>query len=202
MMLSRQSTTDSPTRSIATGCFAKALPCPVPGKHGRMLPRWFLVGLTLSLLAGCAKAPDLPAIPVDAATPGDFTRFRTELGGRFPADRLADFDTAIKELQLDAMERFATAAEREADMLRVAHGKSVHAVTLLGWQARRARFLREIAELDRMLQRDLAQKEKTAATGTPDAVLRRIASEHEVLDQLHANLAATDRRLAELSQPK
>ena len=126
----------------------------------------------------------------------------TLLGTRFPADRLADFDTAIKELQLDTMERLATAAEREADMLRVANGKPVHAVTVLGWQARRARFLREIAELDRMLARDLAQKEKTAATGTPDAVLRRIASEREVLEQLHGNLTATEQRLTELTPSK
>lgn len=169
---------------------------------GRMFPRWLIVGLLLGVLAGCAKSPDLPDVPVDAATPGDFTRFRTELGARFPAERLADFDTAIKELQLDAMERFATAAEREADMLRVAHGKSVHAVTVLGWQSRRARFLRETAELNRLLERDLRQQARTAATGTPRAVLDRIASEREVLEQLQRNLAATDRRLAELPPPR
>jgi hypothetical protein len=161
--------------------------------------RWFIVGLILAALGGCAKPPDLPDVLVAATTPADFTRFRTELGARFPADRLADFDMAIKELQLDAMQRFATAPEREADMLRVATGKSVHAVTVLGWQARRARFLREIAELDGMLQRDLQQQARTAAASTPDAVLRRIGSEREVLEQLHANLAATDARLASLA---
>ena len=166
-----------------------------------MFPRWLIVGLVVGLLAGCAKPPDLPDVPVSAASPSDFTRFRSELGARFPGDHLADFDTAIKELQLDAMERLATAAEREADMLRVANGKSVHAVTVLGWQARRARFLREIAELDRMLQRDLQRQADTAATGTPESVRTRIASEREVLEQLHGNLAATDRRLAELTPP-
>jgi hypothetical protein len=164
-----------------------------------MLPRWFIVGLVLAALGGCAKPPDLPDVTVNATTPGDFTRFRTELGARFPSDRLAGFDTAIKELQLDAMQRLATASEREADMLLVASGKSVHAVTILGWQARRARFLREIAELDGMLQRDLQQQARTAATGTPDAVRRRIGSEREVLEQLHDNLAATDARLATLA---
>lgn len=159
-----------------------------------------ILALTLlALLGGCAKPPDLPETMVNAPTASDFIRFREELGKRFAADRLADFDTAIKELQLDAMERFESARERETDMLRVANGKSIHEVTLLGWQARRARFLREIAQLDQMLQSDLRQKEKTAATGTPDSVLRRIASEHEVLDQLHQNLAATDRKLAALA---
>lgn len=167
-----------------------------------MLPRWLLLCLAFAAWTGCAKAPELPEVTVAATTPSDFTRFRTELGTRFPADRLADFDTATKELQLDAMERFPTAAEREADMLRVAHGKSVHAVTVLGWQARRARFLREIAQLEQMLERDLQQKARTAATGTPGGVLDRIASERQVLDQLHTNLAATERRLTELTQPK
>jgi hypothetical protein len=161
---------------------------------------WFLLGLILAALGGCAKPPDLPDVTVNATTPADFIRFRTELGARFPADRLADFDTAIKELQLDAMQRLATAAEREADMLRLAGGKSVQAVTVLGWQARRARFLREIAELDGMLQRDLQQQARTAATATPDAVLRRIGSEREVLEQLRLNLAATDGRLASLKE--
>jgi hypothetical protein len=171
---------------------------PLWEKHWGMLTRWFIVGLMLAVLGGCAKPPDLPETVVAAATPADFTRFRAELGARFPADRLADFDTAIKELQLDAMSRLPTAAERETDMLRVATGKPVHAVTVLGWQARRARFLREIADLDGMLQRDLQQQARTAATGTPDAVLRRIGSEREVLAQLHQNLAATDARLASL----
>jgi len=166
-----------------------------------MFPRWLLVGLILGLLTGCAKPVDLPDVTVAAATPSDFTRFRTELGERFPVERLADFDTATKELQLDAMERFATAAEREADMLRVAHGKSVHAVTVLGWQARRARFLREIAQLDGMLQRDLQLKKRTAGIGTPPGVLDRIASERQVLDQLHGNHTATEQRLIELNQP-
>jgi len=166
-----------------------------------MLPRWFIVGLILGFMGGCAKPLDLPQVFVSASTPADFTRFRTELGERFSAARLADFDTAVKELQLDAMQRFATATEREADMLRIANGKSVQAVTVLGWQARRARFLREIAELDAMLQRDLLQKERTAATGTPGAVLDRIASERQVLEQLHGNLSATERHLAELTSP-
>lgn len=161
---------------------------------------WSLVGLVLGLLGGCTKPVNLPDISVRAATPSDFTRFRTELSERFSAERLADFDTAIKELQLNAMQRFASTAEREADMLRVADGKSVHAVTLLGWEARRARFRREIAELDGMLERDLRQKERTAATGTPSSVLDRIASERQVLDQLHGNLAATEQRLGEMNQ--
>lgn len=166
-----------------------------------MLSRGFIVSVVLVALGGCAKPPDLPEIVVTAATPSDFTRFRTELAAEFPAARLADFEIAIKELQLDAMQRFDTAAEREADMLRVAQGKSVHTVTALGWQARRARFLREIAELDGMLKRDLAIQARTAASGTPEAVLRRIGSEREVLDQLHGNLAATEERLARLAGP-
>ncbi len=155
--------------------------------------------LLLGLLAGCAKQADLPDTVIAASSHEEFTRFRSELGTRFPADRLRDFDTATRELQLDAMNReIATADAREADMLRAAHGKTVHAVTVLGWGARKARFLREIAEIRAMLERDLALQAKSAATGTPESVTRRIGSEREVLAQLERNLADTEHHLAEL----
>lgn len=155
------------------------------------------------LVAGCAKQADLPDVIVGAASKEDFTRFRTDLGARFAAEQLKEFDTAVQELQLDAMNRdIPTAEGREADMLRVANGKAVRAVVLLGWQVRKARFLREIAELDRMLQHDLKLQAETAAAGTPESVTRRIGSEKEVLDQLHRKLVETETRLAELARPK
>jgi hypothetical protein len=155
------------------------------------------------LLGGCAKPADLPDIIVSASSKEDFTRFRADLGTRFAPEQLKDFDTATQELQLDAMNRdIPTAEGREADMLRVANGKTVHAVTLLGWQARKARFLREAAEINRMLEHDLKLQADTAATGTPPAVTSRIGSEKQLLAQLQGKLAETDRRLAELSQTK
>ncbi|MDI1249121.1 MAG: hypothetical protein PSV13_09685 [Lacunisphaera sp.] len=161
-----------------------------------------MVVVYLVSLVGCAKQPDLPETIVNAATKEDFARFRAELGARFAAERLKEFDTATQELQLDAMNRdMATAEARELDMLGVANGKPVQAVVLLGWQARKARFLREIAELDRMLQHDLELQARTAATGTPPAVTQRIGSEREVLAQLHRKLAETEIRLAELARP-
>ncbi len=166
------------------------------------LPRLLLV-LLLGLLAGCTKPPDLPDITVSAASPGDFTRFRADLGTRFPPEQLQDFDTAIQELQLDAMNReTATAAGREADMRRVANGKTVRVVVLLGWQARKARFLREIAEITKMIDHDEQQAARTAAAGTPESVTRRLGSEKEVLAKLQHNLAGTEARLTELSQTK
>lgn len=163
----------------------------------------FLIALTLGLLAGCTKQADLPDIIVSAASPGEFARFRADLGTRFAPEPLQDFDTAIQELQLDAMTReIPTAAGREADMLRVANGGTVHAVTLLGWQARKARFLREIAEISRMIDHDEQQAARTAATGTPETITRRLGSEREVLAKLQANLAATESHLAELTKSK
>jgi hypothetical protein len=155
------------------------------------------------LLAGCAKQADLPDIIVGASSKGEFTRFRADLGNRFTAEQLKDFDTAVQELQLDAMNRdIPTAEGREADMLRVANGKTVHAVTLLGWQARKARFLREATEINRMLEHDLMLQADTAATGTPPAVTSRIGSEKELLAQLLGKLTETDRRLADLGRVK
>ena len=160
-----------------------------------MNPR-FLLFLLLGTFAGCAKQADLPDIIVSAASPGEFAQFRAELGVRFTADRLKDFDTATNELQLDAMNRdVATAAGREADMLAVANGKPVHSVVLLGWQAREARFGRELAELTRMLDHDVQQRDKAGAA-TPESVVARIASEREVIAKLQRDLAETERRLA------
>jgi hypothetical protein len=158
-----------------------------------------LLGLVIVLLAGCAKPPDLPDVVVTASSSSEFTRFRADLGARFPAPRLKDFDVATQELELDALARqVASAADRETDMLRAINGQTIHAATVLGWTARRARFLREIAEITRMLDHDLKQAERTAAAGTPESITRRIGSEREVLAKLQANLADTERRLAEL----
>lgn len=151
------------------------------------------------LLAGCAKPVPLPDVVVSAATKEEFTRFNADLGQRFPPEQLQDFATAVQELQLDAMHRdIATAAGREADMLATVNGKTVHAVTLLGWQARKARFLRELAEITRMLEHDLKQAEKAPPS---DSLTRRIGSEKDVQAKLQASLAETDRRLAQLQSP-
>lgn len=166
-----------------------------------MLPFRLLLALTLTFAAGCTKQADLPDIIVSAASKEEFTSFRADLGMRFTAEQLKDFDTATQELQLDAMNRdVATAAGREADMLRVAHGKTVHTVTLLGWQARKARFLREIAEITRMIDHDEQQAARTADTGTPESVTRRLGSEKEVLAKLRGNLADTDHHLADWAE--
>lgn len=154
------------------------------------------------VLAGCAKPVPLSDIVVTAATKEDFTRFNADLGRRFPPEQLQDFDTAVQELQLDAMHRdIATAAGREADMLAAVHGKTVHAVTLLGWQARRARFLRELAEITRMLEHDLKLAANAPAAGPSEALTRRLGSEKEVQAKLQRHLAETDRRLAGLHPP-
>ncbi len=160
----------------------------------------FLICLFLALHAGCAKPVPLPDIVVSAAAKEDFTRFNADLGKRFPPEQLQDFDTAVQELQLDAMHRdIATAAGREADMLAAVNGKTVHAVTLLGWQARKTRFLRELAEITRMLEHDLKQAEKAPPS---ESLTRRIGSEKEIQAKLQASLAETDRRLAELQSHK
>lgn len=152
------------------------------------------------VFAGCAKPVALPEVVVTAASKEDFTRFNADLGKHFTPEQLKDFDTAIQELQLDAMHRdIATAAGREADMLAVIHGKTVHAVTLLGWQARIARFRREHAEISRMLEHDLKLAEKSAPS---ESLTRRIGSEKEIQAKLQASLAEADRRLTGLQSAK
>ncbi len=181
----------------------QALPFPSPGKHRPMLLRRLLVATFLLGLAACARQADLPDLTVSASSPEDYARFRADLGTRFTPEQLQDLDTAMQELQLDAMNRdINTAAAREADMLRAANGKTVHAVVLLGWQARKARFLRETADLAKMLEHDQQLQQDTAATGTPATVTTRIASEKEVIAKLQRNLADTENRLEELGRAK
>ncbi len=164
-----------------------------PLPETRPLRRWLCL-LSLAL-AACAPRADLPDLVVAASSREECARFKSELTAQFPADRLKDFETATRELQLDAMNRdIASAEAREADMLRAIHGKTVGAVVVLGWGARKARFQREIAEISRMLEHDL----KLVQT---EAVARRVGSEKEVLAQLERNLAETERRLGELQLP-
>jgi hypothetical protein len=161
--------------------------------------RCFLVILSAIVFAGCAKKVDLPEITVSAADAGAFTQFRSELSSEFPAERLQPFDTAVQELKLDAMNRnIATAEARELDTLRVVDGKSIHAVTLLGWQARHARFLREAAFLNEILERDLKAQQNAGANGPSSTLLAQIESARKVIAQLQSNAAETERRLAEM----
>ena len=164
--------------------------------------RGFIVFVLMSVLAGCAKKVDLPDIAVSAANVSEYSRFRSELGAQFPAAQLLAFDTAVQELRLDAMNRDVVSSEaRELDMLAVINGKTVRAVTLLGWEARRARFLREIAEINRMLESDLKLKQNAGANGPSTTVLARIQSARNVISQLEGNATETERRLAEMRAP-
>ncbi|WP_438481725.1 hypothetical protein [Oleiharenicola lentus] len=163
-----------------------------------MLFRWLAILFALGVFAGCGQKKDLPEITVAANDPSDFARFSSELRAQFPAERLKDFDTAVNELKLDAMNRnVATAEAREQDMVNAVKNKTVHAATLLGWQARRARFAREIAFIDVLLQGDLKQQAKTAATGVPPTVTARIRSAQEMIARLQISLDETERRLTE-----
>ena len=163
------------------------------------MPRRSLVIVLLGILAGCTKKTDLAEVTVSAADGDVFSRFRSELGARFPTERLQAFDTAVQELKLDAMNRDVVTSEaRELDMLGVVNGKSVHAVTLLGWQARHARFLREIALINGMLESDLKLQKKAGSNGPSSTVLARIQSAKNLIAQLQGNADETERRLTEL----
>lgn len=163
--------------------------------------RRLIATVLLGSLGGCAKAP-LPDLVVRAATTKELAAFRADLGVRFTAEQIAPFDTALQELQLDAMNRNVTpAAAREADMRAVVNGKTVHATLILGWTARRQRIVEEIATFTAMRQRDLKVQNETAATGTSQAVTNRLKNEMDILTRLQNDLVGTDRKLTEWSAP-
>ena len=140
-------------------------------------------------------------ITVSAASADELARFRADLGTRFTPEQLQDFDTAIQELQLDAMNRnSATAAGGEAAMLAVVNRKIFPDVVLLGWRARQARLIREIPGAIRLVNNDTAEAAKTAATGTPESVTHRLASEKETLAKLRRDRDDARRLLDELAE--
>jgi hypothetical protein len=161
------------------------------------MPRYAIIVFLLGCLAGCAKPPELPEVTVRAATAGELTDFRTELRERFTAEQLQPFDTALKELQLDAMERgVAPAAVREQVMLAAVNGRSVHDALVVGWQARRHRLLVQIELIGGMAEQNLKLQQETAATGTPDSVTTHLENAREILARLHRDLADTEHQLA------
>ena len=160
-----------------------------------------LCGLGLLGLSACSK-PDLPSTLVRAGSAEELAATRAELADRFGAASLAAYDTAIQELQLAGMDRgVASAADRAAQMRAAVHGQSVRAVEILGWQARRTRIQGEIKLFEEMLARDTALRDRTAAQGTPPAVLDRINSENDMLGKLRRLLAETEQQLAAWSAP-
>lgn len=163
--------------------------------------RSVVVALVLACLAGCAKPVALPDLVVPGASSEKLAAFRAELGLRFAAVELEPFDTALNELRLDAMNRnVATVAARELDMLAAVNGRTVHAAQIRGWQARRARFLRETTLFADMLAHDLkAQQEST--TGVSQTVTNRIQNSQDILARLGRDLAETDQRLAAWGAP-
>lgn len=164
------------------------------------MQRRFAAVILLSLLASCAK-PALPDVVVRAATSSELASFRADLASRFAAVQLEPFDTALQELQLDAMHReISPASAREVDMLAAVNGKTVRTAQILGWTARRARLLRETATFTAMRDHDL-QLQKETGTETSQTVLNRLQNEQDILARLARDLADTDRRLIDWGSP-
>jgi len=163
--------------------------------------RWFVSVALLLGLTACTK-PELASSPVRAGSEEELAAGRADLERRFTSEALAAYDVAIQELQLAGMDRgLRTTTERAAAMRAIVNGKTVRAVEILGWQARRSRLQAEIKDFSEMLARDLTIREKTAATGTPLAVTNRIENEQDILAKLRRLLAEAEAKLAGWSAP-
>ena len=132
-------------------------------------------------------------IIVRAASAAEFARFRADLGTRFTPAQLEEFDLAIQELQL-------AATGREADLLAALNRQTFPDVVVRGWRSRKDRIIREIPGAIRLVDQDTAEAAKTAATGTPEDVTRRLATEKETLAKLRHERDDALRRLNELVQ--
>jgi hypothetical protein len=156
--------------------------------------RILLAFLVLLLVAGCAR-PDLPETVVRAASAEDLAAFRAGLGRDFAAERLADFDTAIQELQLAGMDAgLATAADRAAAMRAQVDGRKVREVEIAGWQARRQRLKAEMATFEQTLAADLRTRAERGSA-TPTVVTNRIQNVEDILAKHRGLLGEVDRRI-------
>lgn len=157
--------------------------------------RLLLLALCSLCLAGCGDH-DLASSTIHAASEEEMASGRADLARRFGPEALAAYDVAIQELQLAGMDRgVAAAADRAAAMRDAVNGKTVRAVEILGWQARRTRLQGEIKEFAALLEHDLALREKTAATGTSQTVIHRIENEQDILAKLRRLLGEAEQRL-------
>ncbi|MBA4137306.1 MAG: hypothetical protein C0518_08325 [Opitutus sp.] len=169
-------------------------------RHSASMLRWSAPLLCLVVLLGCAK-PDLPATTVRAGSTEELAAFRADLGQDFSPAQLASIDTALQELQLAGMDRgLASAAARAAAMRETVHGKTVRAVEILGWQARRTRLLSEITQMSATLDADLKTRERLGAA-TALTVTNRIQNVQDILVKLRRLLAETEQQLGAWDAP-
>lgn len=155
--------------------------------------------LFFALLAGCARPPTFPEVAVKARSGDELAAFRADLQDRFAPGQLQDFDTATKELQLDAMNHgIKAAADREAAMLRAIDGRTIHDALVAGWQARHRRLEGEAKQISDLLAADLKARDQAVAAGRPPpaSVETHLQNEQEILARLNRDLAATDQQLA------
>ena len=89
---------------------------------------------------------------------------------------------------------------REANLLAVVNRKTFPDVVVLGWRARKDRIIREIPGAIRLVNEDTAEAARTAATGTPEDVTRRLAREKEALAKLRRDRDDSLRRLTEMDE--
>ena len=159
-------------------------------------PLRFVAPLALLCVASACAPKPLAERPVNAVSADSFANFRTMLGSDFAADQLKDFDTAIQELKLDAMNHgVAGVAAREEKVLALMNGKSVREIEVLGWQARHRRLNAELADMEQRLTHDRALQAKAVSADSVKYFSNLISNEQDLVAQSKRNIAATEAKL-------
>lgn len=165
-------------------------------RHDRFWPLRVVVSLAfLCAVSACAPKP-LAERPVHAASADTFADFRAKLGADFAAEQLKDFDTAVQELKLDAMNSgVAGVAAREEKVFAMMNGKSVREVEVLGWQARHRRLNAELADMEQRLAHDSALQAKAVSADSVKYFSNLINNEQDLVAQSKRNIADTEAKL-------
>ena len=149
---------------------------------------------TLALLAGCSKPAPQDRI-VKADSPEQFDQWRSDRED-WSSQEQQDFDTAIQEIKLDAMNKSAgTIDSRESAMCEAVNGKTVRAVEILGWHDRRDRLEREKNDVETRYAHDSKLKAREDQTDRAQALATTTRNEQAIIAKNTGLIADVDAKL-------
>ncbi|PTY02682.1 hypothetical protein DB347_23505 [Opitutaceae bacterium EW11] len=190
--------------SIGDFCFSENVPKDMQpqsvrpaGRATAVLPRAavLLAVLLFGCLSGCSKK-SLMDRSIPAVSAEEIAVFRAELGEEFPAAELKDFDTALQELKLEAMNNGVSGvAQREERMRAAVNGKTVREALVLGWQARHVRVARELEDMSGRLEHDRQLKDRPGSADSSRFLSNLVANEQDIVAQLKRQLDDADEHL-------
>jgi hypothetical protein len=156
--------------------------------------KWCVFSATVALLAGCSKPAPQDRL-VKADSPEQFEQWRSDREDWSPQEQ-QDFDTAIQEIKLDAMNKSSgTMDSRETAMCETVNGKTVRAVEIIGWHDRRDRLAREKKDVETRYAHDSTLKAREDQPDRAQALETTTRNEQAIIAKNTGLIADVDAKL-------